>query len=97
MKIENNIFKNLAKDFTKAVKEYRAALKNSVDSIELRGVEYWREIMRAKIEIISAVLGFSGMQDFHSFLDKMDREMGDQLKRASAFDAHADGIGGWFS
>lgn len=79
----------------KISKEYEYRMKSltvSKDYINITRDEYWGKILSSKIEVIACIGGFELMQEFMNYLSVYKK---DNLNLASAFDYHADGIGGW--
>lgn len=77
-------------------KKYQDRMKSlttSKDYIKITREEYWQNILKAKIEVISKVGGFGMMQEFHRYL--YNHPKNNELSLYSAFDYYADGIGGW--
>lgn len=62
--------------------------------LEITAVEYWRDILKAKIQTISVVGGFDLMQKVCAEMEQVDGN--DEYDFVSLFDASADGIGGWY-
>lgn len=78
--------------------KYNEELKNrnsiytSKNTVKITRVDYWRDIVRSKIEIIGAIGGFEMMQEFSQYLSEIDNQ---GLMLESAFCYLADGICGW--
>ena len=79
-------------------KNYNEELRNrnsiytSKNIVNIKRVDYWRDIVRSKIEVIGAIGGFEMMQEFSYYLSEIDNQ---GLMLESAFCYLADGICGW--
>lgn len=78
--------------YNKEEDKRRDSINTSKDYIRLTREEYWKNILKSKIEVIGAIGGFELMDEFSKYLRKIDTN---ELMLESAFGYYADGICGW--
>jgi hypothetical protein len=71
--------------------DYRGGIYSAYD-LDLNAVNYWADIIKAKISVIGAVGGLDLMREVQSALGKYDDE---NNRFPGLFDSLADGVSGW--
>lgn len=65
------------------------------DRFMIDGLDYWDDILHAKLEIIALVWGLPGLQKVHDWLENHPEN--DKYHFARIFDVTAHGLAGWLT